>query len=123
MEDVKHVKLSDAKKHRNSPQCTVYEYPMDTSEISIGVAEITGRYPDEGYALNHACSEMGFILEGKGTLVTEKRQIDLFPGDVVYIPPGEKFYWEGNFKVVLPTSPAWSPQQHELVPISEKVAK
>ena len=104
--------LNDAIKHENSSQCTVYEYPTESAEMSIGVAEISGRYPDEGYALNHICSEMGYVLEGKGRLVTERQQMDLSPGDVVYIPPGEKFYWEGNFKMILPTSPAWNPEQH-----------
>jgi mannose-6-phosphate isomerase-like protein (cupin superfamily) len=110
---MEHVKLEDAAVHANSPNCTVYEYPMKNSELNIGVAEIKGRYPDQGYAINHKCSEMGYILKGLGKLVTETAEAILSPGDVVYIPHGEKFYWEGNITVVIPTTPAWYPEQYE----------
>lgn len=110
---MEHVSHKFAVKHVNSPYCTVYEYPMQNKEMSIGVAEITHRYPYEGYAINHACSEMGYILKGSGKLVTPTQEVNLAAGDVVYIPRGEKFYWEGNMTVVLPTTPAWSLQQHE----------
>ena len=107
------VKFESAIVHANSDHCKVYEYSMKNSEMSIGVAEITDRYPNEGYAINHKCSEMGYVLKGSGTLVTETDQVDLSCGDVVYIPRGEKFYWKGNMTVVLPTIPAWYPEQHE----------
>ncbi len=110
---MEYVKYEAAEKHANSPNCTVYEYAMKNSEMNIGVAEITHRYPDEGYAINHKCSEMGYILRGSGKLITEKNEAMLSSGDVVYIPRGEKYYWEGNMTVVLPCTPAWYPEQHE----------
>jgi len=113
------VKKKDALKHENSAHCTVYEYPMKNSEMSIGVAEITDRYPDQGYAMNEKCDEMGYILKGSGKLVTEKESVTLSVGDVVYIPHGEKFYWEGNMTVILPTSPAWYPEQHVILELDE----
>ena len=88
---------------------------MENREMSIGVAEITHRYPDEGYAVNHKCSEMGYVLKGSGKLVTETAEVDLSCGDVVYIPRGEKFYWEGHLTIVLPTTPAFSPEQHAVI--------
>jgi len=63
---MEHVEKRNAIKHENSPQCIVYEYPMKNSEMNIGVAEITGRYPDHGYAINYKCSEMGYVLKGSG---------------------------------------------------------
>jgi hypothetical protein len=65
------VKKEDAVKHVNSPNCTVYEYPMQNRELNIGVAEIKDRYPNHGYAINHECSEMGYVLKGTGKLITE----------------------------------------------------
>ena len=64
------VKREAAVKHAQSPQCVVYEYPMQTSEMNIAVAEVKGRYPEQGYALNHACSEMGYVIKGNGKLIT-----------------------------------------------------
>lgn len=107
------VKVEKSIRHANSPNCIVHEYPMQNREMNIGVAEIAHRYPDQGYALNRECSEMGYIVEGFGKLVTEKAEAPLAPGDVVYIPPGEKFYWEGNLTMVISATPAWHPEQHE----------
>jgi len=112
---MEHVKKQDAVKHMNSSNCTVYEYPMENADMNIGVAEITHRYPHQGYAINHKCTEIGYVLKGSGTLVTETRTVNLSEGDVVLIPPGEKYYWEVNLTVILPCSPAWHPEQHETI--------
>ena len=112
---MEHVKKKDSIKHTNSPQCVVYEYPMQNSAMNIAVTEITGRYPEQGYALNHECCEMGYVVKGSGRLVTEAQKVELGVGDVVYIPRGERFYWEGTMTVVLPCSPAWHPAQHEIL--------
>jgi mannose-6-phosphate isomerase-like protein (cupin superfamily) len=109
---MEHVKRSV--KHEN-PACTVYEYPMETKEMNIGVAEISKRYPEEGFAMNHKCCEMGYVLKGCGKLVTETSEADLSAGDVVYIPRSEKYYWEGAMTLVLSSTPAWYPEQHEIV--------
>lgn len=118
---MEHVSHESAEKHINSPNCTVYEYPMKNAEMNIGVAQIRRRYPDEGYAVNHKCSEMGYILKGSGKLVTDIGQVNLSVGDVVYIPYGEKFYWEGNMTIILSATPAWYPQQHEIKLSDNKV--
>jgi phosphoethanolamine N-methyltransferase len=110
---MEHVEFKNATVHANSPNCTVYEYPMKNSELNIGVAEVKGRYPNQGYAINHKCSEMGYILKGFGKLVTETAEAILSPGDAVYIPRKEKYYFEGNITVVIPSTPAWHPEQHE----------
>lgn len=108
------VHLQDAVKKENSPTCAVFEYVTKSSEMSLAVAEMTGRYPVDGYAINHACIEMGYVLKGQGKLVTETQSVHLGVGDVVLIPRGEKYYWDGTLTVLLPTSPAWYPKQHEV---------
>lgn len=110
---MEYISYESSVKHANSPNCIVYEYPMQNSEINIGIAEITDRYPDKGYAVNHECSEIGYILKGAGKLVTETEEATLSSGDVVYIPRGEKYYWEGNITVSLSATPAWYPEQHK----------
>lgn len=109
---MEHVKLQDAVKHENSDKCIVHEYLMENSEINIGVAEITDRYPDQGYAINLKSTLMGYVIKGNGRLVTETKSAILSAGDVVLIPHGEKYYWEGNITVVVPATPAWYPEQH-----------
>jgi mannose-6-phosphate isomerase-like protein (cupin superfamily) len=110
---MEYVSLNDVVRKENSPSCIVYEYVTKSSEMNIALAEMTGRYPDEGYAVNEACSEMGYVLKGQGKLVTETRSVDLSAGDVVLIPSGEKYYWEGTMSVLVPVAPAWYPEQHK----------
>ena len=110
---MEYVKYEAAVKHVNSSHCIAHEYPMQNSEINIGVVEISHRYPDQGYAMNHKCSEIGYILKGSGKLVTESAEVNLSHGDAVYISRGEKYYWEGNVTVVISSTPAWYPEQHE----------
>lgn len=118
---MEYINHKTAIKHTISANCIAYEYPMENSELNIGVAEITHRYPDQGYAINHKCSEIGYILKGSGKLVTETEEVSLSVGDVVYIPHGEKYYWEGNITIVLPATPAWYPEQHETLQPDEMV--
>lgn len=120
---MEHVRKLDAVEHKNSANCTVYEYPMQNKEMSIGVARVLHRYPERGYALNQECSEMGYIIEGTGQLVTETKKVQLSTGDVIYIPRGENFYWEGNMTIVLPTAPAWHMAQHRIVLPEEMMLK
>ncbi len=95
------------------PSCVAYEYPMKNEELNIGVVEITNRYPDQGYAINHECTEIGYVLKGSGKLVTEHEEVSLSVGDAALVPCGEKYYWEGTMTLLLPATPAWHPGQHE----------
>lgn len=112
---MEYVKQQESIRHSNSSNCVIHEYPMQNSEMNIAVAEITGRYPEQGYAINHKCSAMGYILKGSGKLITESAEVSLSEGDVVYIPHGEKYYWEGNMSIVIPATPAWYPEQYEIL--------
>lgn len=118
---MEYVKYDSAMKYDVSSNCSVYEYAMKNEKMTIGVAEITNRYPDQGFVVNNECSEMGYILKGSGKLVTETETVNLSERDVVFIPPGEKYYWEGKMTVILPTTPPWQPQQHEIILYSDKV--
>lgn len=112
---MEYINSKDTIKHSNSEKCTVYEYPFKDTKISLAVAEVLTRYPDKGFAVNHKCTELGYVLKGSGFLVTESKKVSLSEGDAVCIPVKEKFYWEGDLTLLLPTAPKWDPEQHELV--------
>jgi len=116
---MEHVKLQDTIKREPFPGCVVYEYPTKDSEINIGVAEISHRYPQQGYALNHKCTEMAYVVKGTGKLVTDSGSVVLSAGDVVLIPRGEKYYWEGKMTLILPTTPAWYVEQHATLALTQ----
>lgn len=100
---------------KNSAACTVLEYPLDDKDIDVAVAILNGRYPEQGWAINELCKETGYVIQGTGKLVTENKSVDLAPGHAVLIDAQEKFYWEGNFTVVLSSTPAWHPEQHKVM--------
>src|SRR5690348_1802829 len=117
---MEHVTRQNAKRYINSPNCTAFEYTTKNAEINIGVVEIDGRYPSKGYAVNHKCTEIGYILKGSGKLFTEDQIADFSEGDVILIPREEKYYWEGIVTIVIAGTPAWQPNQHEHISASEK---
>lgn len=93
----------------------IFEYLMDEEGISGSVAEIHGRYPEEGFAVNEVCKELVFIINGTGDIVTEKDNTSFVVGDSIFIDRGEKFYWQGNFTMFMATTPTFSPDQHKVV--------
>lgn len=43
---------------------------------------------------SHDIEQVLIVTEGKGIVATEKEKIDVVPGDIVFIPAGEK-HWHG----------------------------
>ena len=90
-----------------------YEYNIEDDDINYCIVDINGRFPTGNkYALNKECKEMAHILSGSGILVVDNVKYELEKDDVVLIDKLEKYYWEGNIKLGLPCTPAWTPQQH-----------
>lgn len=109
------VQASDLKSISNGPTCTIQPIPIHDKEIDMAIARISGRYPQHGWAVNKICRMMGFVLEGTGKLGLKDRVVHLSANDSVLIMPGEKYYWEGNMTLLLPSTPAWSPDQYRLI--------
>jgi len=111
---MKFVSLSSAQKFENTPSCIVYEYGGDTS-LSGAIAEIHGRYPEDGWAVNDEVKEMVFVLEGTGRVVTKSSEVQLKKDDMALIDKGEAYFFEGNaLRIFMPTTPAWTPDQHRV---------
>ena len=43
---------------------------------------------------SHSIEQVLIVTEGKGIVATEKEQITVVPGDIIFIPAGEK-HWHG----------------------------
>ncbi len=97
----------------NGTNCTVTEIPIDTHELNIALAEINGRYPETGCAVNHKVSELVYIQSGTGSLTVGTDTINFEEGDSLLIEPNEPFYWHGKFSAVIACSPAFTVEQHE----------
>lgn len=113
---MKVIKSEEAIKGSNSDKCKTVEYSFGDKEIDLGLATITGRYPENGYCVNLISKELIYVLEGSGKLYFEDRVIEFLTGDSILIDNNEKYYWETEFcKVSMTCTPAWTEEQHKLV--------
>ncbi len=110
------VKKEAAKVKENAPGTRVWEYfTTELSSLGLAVAEINGVYPPkEKWVCNTSVDEMYYVIGGTGYITFEGKQPShIEEGDAVLIAKNTKFRVEGkNLKIVVPTSPAWYPEQH-----------
>lgn len=99
----------------NKGTCKTYEYNIEDKDINYCIAEIDGRFPIEKWAINRKCKEMLHILNGSGIINVEGKEYQLKKDDVVLININEKYYFKGKMRLGIPCSPAWYPEQHEIV--------
>lgn len=110
------IKRETAEKCKNSEKCKTLEYSFGDKEIDLGIAEISGRYPAEGYGMNLVSKELIYVIEGSGTLHFENKVIEFKKGDAILIQPNEKYYYNTEHCIIsMSCTPAWSPEQHKLV--------
>jgi len=110
---MKIVHKDESRIFQNSASCQVSEYGNIAGEMSVAVARISGRYPDQGFALNEECSEAVYILDGAGLLGSDDGAEKLAAGDCIYIGKGERYYWEGSFSALISSAPAWDAGQYK----------
>ncbi len=108
------IKKEQRKEKQIAKEGTVWEYPLLSKEIGFAISKLNGRIPDSGWMRNKVCNEIYFVVNGSGTLFIEDQKYKLKKGDVFPIEPGKKFYvLAKNLQLVLPTAPAWYPEQWE----------
>jgi mannose-6-phosphate isomerase class I len=108
---MKIVKKCQAQKFNHGKSCAINEYPVADGAIDGCVAKISGRYPENGSALNEISKELAYVVFGSGKITIENQEYEISQGDTILIQPGEKFYWQGNFELFI----AWTPAQYKLI--------
>lgn len=110
------IKKNNAIKSANSDKCKTLEYSFNDKNIDLGIATITGRYPENGYCVNTISKELIYVLDGNGKLCFENNFVEFGKGDSILINSNEKYYWDSTFCVVtMACTPAWNEEQHKLV--------
>ncbi|KKU87745.1 hypothetical protein A3A64_02210 [Candidatus Gottesmanbacteria bacterium RIFCSPLOWO2_01_FULL_48_11] len=108
------VKNKETNKVSPSATTTIWEYLADSQDISGAVAQVNGRYPEKGFAVNEISKELAFVVSGNGKIVSSSGETSLDLGDVILIQPNEPFAWEGNFTIFMATAPTFDPKQHKI---------
>lgn len=110
------IKKGQAAKFANSEKCKLEGYAFEDKGIDLAIAEITGRYPDEGYCQNLVSKELVYVLDGEGKLHFEDKVVEFSKGDTILILNKEKYYWETKYcKVALVCAPAFSVEQYKII--------
>lgn len=110
------IKNSDAINGANSDKCKTLEYSFNDKDIDLGIATITGRYPENDYCVNTISKELIYVLDGNGKLYFENDYVEFEKGDAILINSNEKYYWDSTYCVVsMSCTPAWSEEQHKLI--------
>ena len=60
---MKVIKYDNALKGKNSDKCKTLEYSFMDKDIDLGIATISGRYPDDGYGVNLVSKEFGVRID------------------------------------------------------------
>lgn len=113
---MKIVKQENAEKFRYADTSSVLEYGIALNEkIWIFVRiKLLGDIM-EGYCSNLEVEELCYILEGEGTIYKkDSKPIDFKKGDIIFINKKDIYYWNGDFKLAIVCSPAWSKEQCKL---------
>lgn len=112
------MKITTAKQaieRKNNDICIVTEYPTIDQDLDFAIVKISGRYPESKQAMNKVCKEIAYVHSGTGYISVNEEQYALNPGDIVFIEPGETFFWEGNMTLHVTCTPAFHIEQHVLV--------
>ena len=111
---IKYFRSSDAIIREIAPSYKIHNLltKTDSETITAVVGEAVDHHET---TMNTASDRAYFVLEGKITVDGK----DSFPGDVIYIPRGTEYYFEGTFKVVIINSPAFDPK-HDTTTVGKK---
>jgi mannose-6-phosphate isomerase-like protein (cupin superfamily) len=86
----------------------IYNTKEQCLEAAIAYQETDKGHAEEFY---HSKSKFIFyIIEGSGIWYIQDKPYRVEAGDVLIIPPGNKFYYKGLLKQICITAPAWEPQ-------------
>ena len=103
---MKIMTADQATTHVNGSHCVAREYPLGNEHINGAVVTVTGRYPEVGRVTNLKCTELAYVIAGKGGVVIEGVVQNLNQGDLLLIEPRKKYYWEGNLEMFISCVPS-----------------
>jgi mannose-6-phosphate isomerase-like protein (cupin superfamily) len=109
------AKFNQTNKIKVDPATVISEYLINDKTLSSAIAEINGRYPKNGFAVNEISKELVYVLSGNGKIVTKNMEISFSVGDVILVNPQEQYYWKGNFKIFMVNSPKFDPKLHKII--------
>ena len=98
---------------RNSETCEGVAYSTERATQDISTIKISGRYPEEGWAMNEVSDEMVLVSRGRGKLIRKDEVVlELEQGNGVFVEAGTWFAWEGDMTLTMSCSPSFNSDQY-----------
>jgi mannose-6-phosphate isomerase-like protein (cupin superfamily) len=92
----------------------LFESSSQLQSSSHLIIEIDGQLP--AWLCQRECDFVYYIIEGQGTFHIEGRNEHCKVGNLVTIPKGTRFSYEGvGLKMLLTSTPPWRPAQEQVV--------
>jgi len=110
------MRFDDAEEKDASGTCKVLEYKMVDKDAGMALAKLIERYPESGTAMNMKSKMVYYILNGSLVARIGKDIFEIGEGDCLIIPPGERYFIEGQARFAMFSSPAWNPSQYREFP-------
>ena len=105
----------DGDKFTNSDVCFGRSFSAGVDVIDVAKISIRGDYPEAGWSYNEEAHEMVVITRGSGWIqVKGSERQELTVGDVVYLPPMERFRWGGDMDMIVPCGPTFEAKKYHL---------
>jgi len=90
----------------------VEEYGLNSDDVSIAYASISGRYPLEGMVKNKECVQIYYVLSGCGVVHFDDKDVSLRKQGVCFFDKEQNYWVEGDaLQLLIVNSPAWKSEQ------------
>lgn len=111
------VPKSEATNIDFSSSTKIRSYSSHTKSLSVAQITVNGRHPKDKNTkfIGHDCHVIFYVIRGEGKVVIEGESYDLKSEDTITIPAGRQYYIVGDLDYLASTSPAYYPEQNEIV--------
>lgn len=95
----------------------IKKYIAGDKQLEINRMILRGRTPaiDGTYLCETKVHFMSYVVKGRGKMVCGDDIFDVEQGDCVDVPAATRFAAEGNFEYITAESPAWYPEQAQII--------
>ncbi|MEK7111099.1 MAG: hypothetical protein AAB856_00740 [Patescibacteria group bacterium] len=96
----------------------IYKFPAQTKLFELSRMVVSGRHPEnpKEFILESDCHFMIYVTKGSGKIYAGDDIFQVVAGDVVDVPPGNKFACEGkDFEYITFDTPAFYPEQSKII--------
>ncbi|HYF28980.1 MAG TPA: cupin domain-containing protein [Candidatus Paceibacterota bacterium] len=110
------IRSTEARLFNGGPSFQSHEYDTHEPDLNVAKVMITGRVPATGTMRNTKVKEIVYVEAGTGTITIGGKTHEIGAGDVIFYEPFEEVAWEGELTLIIACTPAWSLEQHEMLP-------